>query len=210
MPTPEARKPLVTTRRVVLALAGAGAAAAVLGRFAFAGDPARPRAPAERLVALTPREAALVEAIGARIWPGTPADPGAREAGTVHYIDRALGGPYAAWLATYRRVPRQIDLLSWARHTTGFVELDEAKQDAMIASLEAGTLVGVDGGGRDFFRVIRVHTMEGVFADPAYGGNRALVGWKAVRYPGPFYTITAAEQQSFGPHRMRYRGIRDL
>src|SRR3954451_23277534 len=36
-----------------------------------------------------PVEAALVEALTARILPGTPDDPGAREAGVVYFIDRA-------------------------------------------------------------------------------------------------------------------------
>jgi len=52
--------------------------------------------------------------------------------------------------------------------------------------------------------------MEGLFSDPMYGGNRGLVGWKAVGYPGPFYTITPDDQQRFAAHRMRYRSIGEL
>src|SRR5688572_27013064 len=45
---------------------------------------------------LTASEADLLEAIVGRLIPGTPADPGAIEAGAVGYIDRALGGALAA------------------------------------------------------------------------------------------------------------------
>jgi hypothetical protein len=42
--------------------------------------------PANTLVFFTPQEAKTVEALTARILPGTPDDPGAREAGVVNYI----------------------------------------------------------------------------------------------------------------------------
>ena len=35
-----------------------------------------------------------IEALAARIIPGTAENPGAREAGVATYIDRALSGPY--------------------------------------------------------------------------------------------------------------------
>ena len=51
--------------------------------------PSTPPSP-DRLVFFTPEEAATVEALTARILPGTPDDPGAREAGVVTYIDHLL------------------------------------------------------------------------------------------------------------------------
>lgn len=151
----------------------------------------------------------MVEAIGARIWPGSPSDPGAREAATVHYIDRALAGPYAGWLPTYRAALAQLDAAAKNKHGKRFVKLGARKQDAMLTSLSQDRLAGVTAGQR-FFWVIRAHTMEGLFADPKYGGNRDLVGWKSVGYPGPFYSITAEQQQRFTAHTMRYRSITDL
>jgi gluconate 2-dehydrogenase gamma chain len=46
--------------------------------------------PAGTLRVFTPHEARTVEALTARILPGTPDDPGAREAGVVYYIDNFL------------------------------------------------------------------------------------------------------------------------
>lgn len=40
----------------------------------------------------------MVEVIAARIRPGTPDDPGAREAGVVYYIDRELAGTATTFL----------------------------------------------------------------------------------------------------------------
>ncbi len=53
-----------------------------------------------------PVEAAIVEALTARILPGTPEDPGAREAGVVYYIDRMLANPNGGYtIKTYEQGP---------------------------------------------------------------------------------------------------------
>jgi gluconate 2-dehydrogenase gamma chain len=36
-----------------------------------------------------------------------------------------------------------------------------------------------------FFRMLRIHTIEGMFCDPLHGGNRDLIGWQLIGYPGP-------------------------
>lgn len=50
-------------------------------------------------------EALTVEAITARLLPGTPDDPGAREAGVVYYIDTLLSYSSGFGEATYRQAP---------------------------------------------------------------------------------------------------------
>ncbi len=37
---------------------------------------------------------------------------------------------------------------------------------------------------RAFFDTLRTHTMEGMFADPVYGGNKDFAGWQLVGFPG--------------------------
>ena len=54
-------------------------------------------------------EVDTVEALAARIVPGNEEDPGAREAGVVYYIDRALAGPYFGWQAAYREGVRTLN-----------------------------------------------------------------------------------------------------
>jgi hypothetical protein len=43
--------------------------------------------------------------------------------------------------------------------------------------------------------MIRTHAMQGMFGDPAHGGNTNFVGWKLVRFPGPRFVISAKDQQ---------------
>lgn len=61
--------------------------------------------PPGQLRVFTPHEARTVEALTARILPGTPDDPGAREAGVVFYIDGMLAFQEGFNEATYRSGP---------------------------------------------------------------------------------------------------------
>lgn len=63
---------------------------------------------------------------------------------------------------------------------------------------------------QSFFETIRDHTMEGLFSDPIYGGNRNFAGWRAVGYPGAYYLYTAEEQQSFEPLDKPFQSVADL
>jgi hypothetical protein len=38
--------------------------------------------------------------------------------------------------------------------------------------------------------------MEGIFADPVYGGNKDFSGWRLVGFPGAQAAFTAADMQS--------------
>ena len=66
--------------------------------------PAGPR-PARLLQFFTPHEAQTVEAFTARLLPGSPDDPGAREAGVVYYIDGLLAQPDGFAESVYRQPP---------------------------------------------------------------------------------------------------------
>ena len=37
----------------------------------------------------------------------------------------------------------------------------------------------------DFFPLLCLHTRQGFYADPVYGGNRDRVGWEVIGFPGP-------------------------
>src|SRR3982750_1513213 len=61
--------------------------------------------PSNVLTFFTPNEIQAVKAMTARIIPGTPADPGAREAGVANYIDKTLGLTAGFSQPTYRKPP---------------------------------------------------------------------------------------------------------
>jgi gluconate 2-dehydrogenase gamma chain len=130
----------------------------------------------------TRHETALLEAIAARILPTTDT-PGAVEAGAVNYIVEALAGPYHPLLSCYRRGLRQVDQYAQATQGQPFLNLAESRQDALLAELETGAAAQVTEA-TFFFELVRGHVLEGVFGEPSYGGNRDLVGWRLVGFPG--------------------------
>ena len=45
------------------------------------------------------------------------------------------------------------------------------------------------------FRSIRRLTLEGMFGDPSYGGNKNFAGWDLIRYPGAKMLSTPQDQR---------------
>ena len=123
-----------------------------------------------------------MEAIAGRIFPTTDT-PGAVEAGALNYIDRALAGAYRHLLPQYRRGLRALERHAKAKFRASFLNLSASQQDAVLDELEAGEIKGLRNG-EDFFELLRSHVLEGVFGEPSYGGNRDLIGWRLVGFPG--------------------------
>jgi gluconate 2-dehydrogenase gamma chain len=128
----------------------------------------------------TPHEEQLVEAIAARIFPTTDT-PGAAEAAAVSYIDRALADAYHQWLPHYQRGLRALERYARASFGHPLLQLSEPEQDLVLAGLESGS---AGPGAAEFFQLVRRHVLEGVFCEPDYGGNRDLIGWRLVGFPG--------------------------
>lgn len=159
----------------------------------------------------TPEEAAVVEAIADRLIPPDELGAGGKDAGCAVFIDRQLMGPYGTneWL--YMEAPfvpdapgnfgPQSSLTPRQRYREGlaaltgytkqafggrlFHQLDAADQDRVLTGLEKGD-VKIENG-RAFFTQVHANVVEGYFADPLYGGNKDMVGWKLVGFPGVRY-----------------------
>jgi gluconate 2-dehydrogenase gamma chain len=146
------------------------------------------------LLFLNPVEGAAVDAVTARIMPGDASDPGAREADVVTYIDRSLAGFMRDQQGFYREALHALDGFCEEKQGSRFADLPVADQDALLSRLDAGA----SGDGLDqelghdpraqllvrLFAMLREHTIQGFFADPAYGGNQGEVGWRLVGFPG--------------------------
>ena len=146
--------------------------------------------------------------------PAEAGHPGAREADVTGYIDSMLGalgdldgaaplvfagGPWsnrhtsgpdlmarfvtldpvariawrkrlAAWQDQYREGIATLDKLAGG----DFTKASHAKQDKVLAG----------SGASAFLPLLFEHTIEGLYAAPEYGGNRGLVGWKDIGFPG--------------------------
>lgn len=159
----------------------------------------------------TEAERRCVDAITARLIPTDDAGPGAREAGVLDFIDSQLAGfygraerwymrgPFAEGLDTqgyqsehapaalYRAAIEALD--DHCRGTLGasFAELAEDRQDDILTRMEEGAL-DLDGvSAAAFLDLVLENAIEGFFCDPIYGGNRDMVGWKLVGFPGARY-----------------------
>jgi gluconate 2-dehydrogenase gamma chain len=163
-------------------------------------------------------EAAFIEAAVARLIPADERWPGALEAGVPNYIDKQMAGAWGAGERLYRSGPWQQGTPSQGYqlpftpaelfHTavaainkelaaagTPFARMSADRQDAYLKQLEAG---GKDLGGvpsAEFFAELWEATIEGFFADPAYGGNRDMVGWRMIGFPGAYASYYALVDQ---------------
>jgi gluconate 2-dehydrogenase gamma chain len=173
----------------------------------------RPTSPDERpgYLFFTPAEAAFVEAAAARLIPADDLGPGALEAGVPRFIDRQLAGPYGHGDHFYLKAPnpRGEPTQGWQMASPGevyrsaiaavnryaadakgrvFAALSPADQDAVLTALEKGQ-ADLKGpvAAKPFFDLLLQNTLEGFFADPIYGGNRDMAGWKLIGFPGARY-----------------------
>ena len=199
-------------RRAFLVRAAAGASAvagAGLVPEAFAQNqeqhkeaapstPARPHASGDMQGAFFNHDdAATIVAFTERLMPGAPDKPGASDAGVLNYIDLALSGAYADLQDFYRRGLAQLDAYCRKTYKEPFVHLEAARQDEVIAALDEGKITGFTWPtAQSFFNTVRTHTMEGMFADPIYGGNKDFAGWRLVGFPGAQIFFSPTDMQS--------------
>ena len=138
-----------------------------------------------------------IKAFTERLMPGEPGKPGATDADVLNYIDLALAGAYSDQQDFYRRGVAQLDAHCMAAYSKPFRNLAAAQQDEAIGALEHGKAPEfVWPTAQAFFNTVRTHTMEGMFADPVYGGNRDFAGWRLVGFPGAQMQFTEQDMHS--------------
>ena len=160
----------------------------------------------------TADEARFIDAAVSRLIPSDDLGPGAKEAGVTTFLDRQLAGTYgqaSRWYMQgpwkkgepsqgyqtrltpaelYRAAIAEIDAQAAARfegHSFSALEADQ--QDRLLGELEAGRIELRAAGGKAFFEMLLQNTIEGFFSDPIYGGNRGMVGWSLIGFPGARY-----------------------
>ena len=168
----------IRTRREFLAGAGTGLGAAwisahwpaVAAAHAHAAASAGPASSV--LEFLTPDEAPQVDAITAQIVP-TDDTPGAREAGALYFIDRSLHTWAAASAGPFREGLRNFRArFSSAHPSVAFADADAETQIEFLSQEDS----------TPFFGTVRFLTLLGMFALPAYGGNRGGAGWRLIGF----------------------------
>jgi gluconate 2-dehydrogenase gamma chain len=193
---------------------GAAAAACTLPQPATPQQlptPQQPAAPtADNAYAfLNPEEAAFVEALVNHMVPADEVSPKGTDIGVNVYIDRALAGAWGKGDRLYMQGPWKLGTPSqgyqlplspaqlyragiaatnehcqkaYGRH---FDKLDDAQREAVLVALSSGKLEFQDGlPSGVFWSTVYQTVIEGMFADPIYGGNRDKAGWKMIGFPG--------------------------
>lgn len=162
------------------------------------------------------------EAASERIFPKDDLGPGAKELGVAYFIDHQLAsqwgnngkeymiGPFIKGEPTQGNYPsiKRHDLFthglkalqdtSQSKYQKAFQELTPEQQDELLGLFEKGEQVTVTGGtAQQFFNLLKNFTIEGVYSDPLYGGNKDMQGWKMRNYPGNqmSYTEIMAKDQ---------------
>jgi gluconate 2-dehydrogenase gamma chain len=212
--TPVTGKRLSRLKLLKLGAAGAAGVAAggALGGEVGAKD--NPVTTPPPLKFLTKWEFDYVTAMAETIWPTDDLGPGAKAAGVGYYIDGQLAGGWGqghrfylngpffpvtdsghGWqipLApseVYRAFLPGYDAYVRGRYGKPYPDLDLATQAQALNDLRTGTAVIPFAGSSaftaaDFFTLFRQNVLEGMLADPSYGGNRHMVGWKWIGNPG--------------------------
>ena len=135
----------------------------------------------------SPEQAVEIDSITARIIPSDET-PGAREAGVVYFIDKALTTFAVDDQKTYREgLP---GLQARVRELFPTVEKFSAatpdQQDQLLHTFDDKANNGnrfrarASGTAKPFFETVRAHTIIGFLIDPDAGGNRDGVGWKVI------------------------------
>jgi gluconate 2-dehydrogenase gamma chain len=145
-------------------------------------QPTTNNSPKESFKVLTGIEARTLEAIADRIFPQTDT-PGAVEAGAVNYIDVALAGDYAQLASLYRKGLRAVNRHARVKFRQKFFALSGDEKDAILSEFESGLIAGFKQAA-EFFEMVRYHVLEGLFCEPQYGGNKDMIGWRLVGFPG--------------------------
>ncbi|WP_102225804.1 gluconate 2-dehydrogenase subunit 3 family protein [Acidimangrovimonas sediminis] len=164
-----------------------------------------------------PDEVALMSAICDRLIPADDLSPSGTDAGCVVFLDRQLAGPYGRAERLYMKGPFHPGLPTQGYQgpntpaqrfrkglaaigkavdakTPGkkFTDWDAKDQDAFLTSLEKGDVKFGNGlDSKTFFAFMLENVMEGFFADPIYGGNKDMAGWKMIGFPGARYDYRA-------------------
>ncbi|RPF55311.1 gluconate 2-dehydrogenase subunit 3 family protein [Aquisalibacillus elongatus] len=143
-----------------------------------------------------------------RIFPEDDNGPGAIKLGVPYFIDHELAGeygnndrlymngpfhegtPYQGFQSRLKRKQifkeglRVMEQEAQNSHDDSFVNLDQEQQDEILTKFQNDEVKLRGVKASDFFGMLRESTLAGAFADPLYGGNTNMEGWRMKEFPG--------------------------
>ncbi|ETP67799.1 gluconate 2-dehydrogenase subunit 3 family protein [Planomicrobium chinense] len=143
-----------------------------------------------------------------RIFPEDDLGPGAIGLGVPYFIDQQLAGAYGENSKEYMQGPffegettqgyqsrlkrnemfRQglqiMQQEAQKRFKANFADLEGGQMDEILTAFQEDQIQMQGVSSLFFFRLLRSATLEGAYADPIYGGNQNMDGWKMKGFPG--------------------------
>lgn len=154
-------------------------------------------------------EFALLEALADTLIPADDTGPSASQAGVAQFIDAQMNTPYGKGQLWYMQgpfdpaaaavfgyqlpyPPDQLYRKSLAglaaavqqQYGKRFPMLEEQQRIEVVSRLEKGDLPMGEIPSGIFFTQLLQNVREGYFCDPSDGGNRDMLSWKMIGFPG--------------------------
>ncbi|MDW9962066.1 gluconate 2-dehydrogenase subunit 3 family protein [Sinorhizobium meliloti] len=172
---------------------------------------------------LTQGQEEILKAVFDRLIPGDELGPSASGAGCLDFLDDQLAGGYGEGSTIYRDGPVQpheeqmlqkaqfistpreryyfglkaLEAYSLKTDGASFADLQSDRQDEILRGMETGKIeLGEDVNTKGFFELMLTNAREGYFADPCYGGNKDMAGWKMIGFPGARYDYRAYAERT--------------
>jgi len=164
----------------------------------------------------------VLSAATERIFPEDENGPGAILLGVPYFIDHQLASGYGnnekeymqgpfypgtAYQGYQSRLKRNeiflqgvqvIERESQKAFKASFTELEGEQQDEILTKFQNNEVKMKGVTSSAFFELLRSATLAGAYADPLYGGNDNMEGWKMKEYPGNIMSyINEIESEKF-------------
>lgn len=156
-----------------------------------------------------------LSAIFDRLIPADEHGPSATEEGAIEFMDDQLAGDYGSGAALYLVGPlrpeneeklmgspqflaspreryltglKAVENWAQANHHASFHTLSAQQIDTFLTDMEMGKIeLGKEVNSQAFFELMLQNVRESYLADPIYGGNKTMAGWKMIGFPGARY-----------------------
>ncbi len=206
------KKPNLTSRRSLLKASATTAVAvgfAGRGGSALGAAPPAPDLSSYKPVAFNADEWRFLLAACDRLIPEDASGPGALAANVPVFIDRQMNGDFGHARDWYMQgpfaddpsplmgyqsplTPAEVYHLgikatdAWCRQkfNAAFADLSAEQKDEVLTGLDKGEITFEDVSAKQFFSFLLQNTKEGFFADPLHGGNKHMIGWALIGFPG--------------------------
>lgn len=150
----------------------------------------------------------VLEQATEQIYPEDENGPGAIKLNVPYFIDKQLAGDFGSNKDAYMQGPvqdvedistyqtlmtrgdvmieglRKLNAQSQERHDEKFYDAEPEQQVNILQDAESDKMEMDGVRSSVFFGLLRKLTIEGAYADPLYGGNKDMMGWKMREFPG--------------------------